>query len=114
PACVRNPLPVVRGDGADDGAFVTNGCPPDAAAPPAERCWGSYSGGTGVGAHGKFESLPINPATSPFLVIPVACGLAAPGLPLELLDATGKSTPVKAALSAERGWQNAFVKPPAG
>ncbi len=114
PACVRNPLPVVRGDGADDGAFVTNGCPPDAAAPPAERCWGSYSGGTGVGAQGKFESLPINPATLPFLEIPVAGYLGAPGLSLELLDSTGKSTPVKSALSADGGWQNAFVKAPAG
>src|SRR5581483_3346036 len=109
PACVRNPLPVVRGDGADDGAFVTNGCPPDAAAPPAERCWGSYSGGTGVGAQGKFESLPINPATLPFLEIPVAGYLGAPGLSLELLDSAGKIK-VVARDESTTGWL-AFGEP---
>jgi hypothetical protein len=113
PACVREPLRVLRKAGGD-GSFQTNGWTLVQADAPTERSWGSYTA-LGAGAHGTFESLPVQKSALPYLEIPVAGHLGEAGVSLELVDITsGRITAVRPSQVAGERWVNAYVRAPAG
>ena len=113
PAGARTPLKVLPANGGDHG-FVLNGCASTNLMSPVEPCWGSYSG-PAQKPQAKFESLPVPKSTLPFLEIPVAGDLGAPGLSLELVDlTTGKSIAVKPPLNSQGEWVNVDVPAPVG
>jgi hypothetical protein len=113
PACVRDPLKVVRRE-TGDAAFVTNGWALATPDPPAETSWGSCSA-LGVAARGTFESLPVKRSSLPYLEIAVAGDLGGPGLSLELVDpANGKITAVIPSRVPGRAWLHVRVKAPKG
>jgi hypothetical protein len=113
PACVRKPLRIVPGTNSDN-AFALNGCLLAQPEPPYEQCWGSFTG-VGARARGKFESQPIKPSKLPYLEIPVAGDLGAPGLELQLVESsTGKITSINPPHAPGGRWTNIHVKSPAG
>ncbi len=112
PACLREPLQVAGTN--TNTAFVPNGWHLDRPDPASEISWGSYTG-TGAATRGRFESQPIQPASLPFLEIPVAGDLGQSGLSLELVElSTGRAIPVQPAQTPGGKWINACAKSPSG
>jgi hypothetical protein len=113
PACIRDPLKITS-DSQTNRAFIPNDWHLNKPDPPTEVSWGSFSQ-NGGGSRGQFESLPIQPATLPYLEIPVAGDLGEPGLSLELVDvASGKKFPVAPPAVPGGRWLNAYVPAPQG
>jgi hypothetical protein len=113
PICVREPLRVVP-ETNGDGAFVPHGWLLSEADAPTERSWGSYSDRKEA-ARGKFESRPISASRLPFLEIPVAGDLGAPGLSLKLIELnSGNITEVTPPYAPHGTWLNVPVRAPAG
>jgi hypothetical protein len=112
PACVRDPLLVVPETNAGD-AFVSSGWSLAVPDPPTEKSWGSYSARKEA-AQGTFVSQPISPGRLPYLEIPVAGDLGAPGLALALVELTGRVRPIVPARVPGRQWLNVDVPMPPG
>jgi hypothetical protein len=113
PACIRNPLKITPSK-SETETFIPEGFPAIKMRRSVDPCWGSYIV-EGVGARGKFESLPIHKSSLPFLEIPVIGDLGAPGLSLELIElSTGRVIEVRPPKASGNQWQNIRVKAPNG
>lgn len=111
PTCVRDPLRVSTKDNTSS-AFIPEGSRLNRPDPPTEHCLGSWSA-QGASTTGTFESAPMR-SSLPYLEIPVAGDLGAPGLKLELVEiSSGKSFSVQPARIPGGEWGNAYVKSPA-
>ncbi|EEF61650.1 hypothetical protein [Pedosphaera parvula] len=110
PTCVRESLKVSQIEMGDHPFLqMTN------AANLTDTPAGPYWISPALGTSGKFESLPIAPGALPYLEIPVAGYLAAPGASLELLDlSTSRIIRVQPPRTGAENWQSVFVKAPAG
>jgi hypothetical protein len=109
PACARDGL---RTEPASN-AFISNGRLLSAPDSTSQKCWGSWTA-QGAAARGAFESLPVSKSALPYLEIPVAGDLGAPGLSLGLVEENGNVTVVRPSAPPGGQWVNVDVPAPAG
>ncbi len=112
PACARDGLRVVPAQ-ITSNAFISNGRLLSAADSTSQKSWGSWTA-QGAAARGTFESLPVQKSALPYLEIPVAGDLGAPGLSLGLVEENGDVTEVRPSAPPGPGWVNVDVPAPAG